>query len=113
MPKRDETQIRHDSLIVLIKTLHQALRAALDDELRSIGHTLPEQAVMATLARIPGASNAELARQFRELEARLEKKLAAHDEAIAAILSAIRQLMNPPPPKRRGIGFTADLGDKR
>jgi len=58
-------------------------------------------------------SNKELARQFGELEARLEKKLTAHDEAIAAILSAIRQLMNPPPPKRRGIGFTADLGDKR
>jgi hypothetical protein len=58
-------------------------------------------------------SNKELARQFGELEVRLEKKLTAHDEAIAAILSAIRQLMNPPHPKRRGIGFTADLGDKR
>jgi hypothetical protein len=32
-----------------------------------------------------------------------------HDEAIAAILSAIRQVMNPPQPKQRGIGFTADL----
>jgi hypothetical protein len=59
------------------------------------------------------ASNKALARQFGELEARLEKKLTAHDEAIAAILSAIRQLMNPPHPKRRGIGFTADLGGKR
>jgi hypothetical protein len=29
--------------------------------------------------------------------------------AIAAILSAIRKLMHPPAPKRRGIGFTADL----
>jgi hypothetical protein len=59
------------------------------------------------------ASNKELARRFDELEARLEKRLTAHDEAIAAILSAIRQLMNPLPPKRRGIGFTADLGEKR
>lgn len=58
------------------------------------------------------ASNKELARQFGELEARLEKKLSAHDEAIAAILSAIRQLMNPPQPKRRGIGFTANLEEK-
>ena len=41
------------------------------------------------------ASNTELARQFAQLEARLDKKLANHDEAIAAILSAIRQLMNP------------------
>lgn len=29
--------------------------------------------------------------------------------ASAAILSAIRELMNPPAPKRRGIGFTANL----
>jgi hypothetical protein len=26
--------------------------------------------------------------------------------------SAIRELMHPPTPKRRGIGFTADLTDK-
>ena len=58
------------------------------------------------------ASNKELARRVDELEARIEKKLATHDEAIAAILSAIRQLMNPPVPKPRSIGFTADLGEK-
>ena len=39
------------------------------------------------------ASNRELARRFAELEARLDKKLAEHDDAIVAILSAIRQLM--------------------
>ena len=59
------------------------------------------------------ASNTELARQFAQLEARLGKKLADHDEAIAAILSAIRQLMNPPSPRRRPIGFTADLSGKK
>lgn len=59
------------------------------------------------------ASNRELARQFAQLEARLDKKLADHDEAIAAILSAIRQLMNPPSPGRRPIGFTADLSGKK
>ena len=58
------------------------------------------------------ASNKELARRLDELEARIEKKLATHDQAIAAILSAIRQLMNPPPPKHRPIGFTADLTKK-
>ena len=57
-------------------------------------------------------SNRELAQKLNQLEARLEKKLASHDEAIAAILSAIRELMNPTPPKRRGIGFTADLDEK-
>jgi hypothetical protein len=55
------------------------------------------------------SSNKELTRRFVQLEARLDKKLAAHDEAITAILSAIRQLMNPPASKRRGIGFTADI----
>jgi hypothetical protein len=54
-------------------------------------------------------SNKELARRFAQLEARLDKELAAHDKSIAAILSAIRQLMNPSTPKRHGIGFTADL----
>jgi hypothetical protein len=55
------------------------------------------------------ASNKELARRFAQLEARLDRKLTDHDEAIATILSAIRELMNPPAPKRRGIGFTATL----
>jgi hypothetical protein len=52
------------------------------------------------------ASNKELARRFAQLETRLDKKLTIHDEAIAAILSAIRQLMHPPVPKRRPIGRT-------
>ncbi|MBS0613508.1 MAG: ORF6N domain-containing protein [Proteobacteria bacterium] len=51
------------------------------------------------------ASNTALARKLNELE----RKYQHHDEAIAAILSAIRELMNPPAPKRRGIGFTADI----
>jgi phage regulator Rha-like protein len=54
------------------------------------------------------SSNKELAKRLDQLEARIEKKLATHDEAITAMLSAIRELMNPPAPKRRGIGFTAD-----
>jgi hypothetical protein len=54
------------------------------------------------------ASNKELARRLDELEARIEKKLNTHDQAIAAMLSAIRQMLNPP--KVRAIGFTADIG---
>jgi hypothetical protein len=57
------------------------------------------------------ASNKELARRLDELEAHIEKQLTAHDRAIAAILSAIRQLTNPPTPKQRPIGFTANLGE--
>jgi hypothetical protein len=58
------------------------------------------------------SSNKELARRFAQLEARLDKKLAEHDDAIAAILSTIRQLMDPPASKRRGIGFTANIDEK-
>ena len=36
----------------------------------------------------------------------------ANSTSAAAILSAIRGLMNPTAPKRRGIGFTADLDEK-
>lgn len=52
------------------------------------------------------ASNKELAQRFAELEQRLERKLESHDQAIAGILDAIRQLMAPPPgPPKRPIGF--------
>jgi ORF6N domain-containing protein len=54
------------------------------------------------------ASNTALARKLNELEGKLKN----HDEAIAAILSAIRELMNPPAAKRRGIGFTANIDEK-
>lgn len=48
----------------------------------------------------------ELARRLDELEERLTRKLATHDQAIAGILEAIRQLMAPPPSeKKRPIGF--------
>ena len=58
------------------------------------------------------SSNKELAKRLDQLEARIEKKLATHDEAIAAMLAAIRELMHATPPKRRPIGFTADLNEK-
>jgi ORF6N domain len=48
----------------------------------------------------------ELAKRLNELESRLEKKLATHDQAIVGILDAIRQLMVPPEStKKRRIGF--------
>jgi hypothetical protein len=50
-------------------------------------------------------SDKAMAQKLNELEHKLEN----HDDAIVAILSAIRQLMNPPTTKRRAIGFTAKL----
>ena len=54
------------------------------------------------------SANKELAVKLVELE----RKIDTHDQAIAGILEAIRQLMSPPRPKRGGIGFTADLDPK-
>lgn len=51
------------------------------------------------------SSNKELAHRFAELERRMERKLATHDQAIAGILDVIRQLITPPDPPRRPIGF--------
>jgi hypothetical protein len=55
------------------------------------------------------ALNTELAKRLDELETRLDKKIVGHDKAIAAILSAIRELMTPSTQQSRGIGFTADI----
>jgi hypothetical protein len=46
-------------------------------------------------------TNRELAQKFAELE----KRVGKHDEEIAAILEAIRQLMAPPEKPSREIGF--------
>ena len=42
----------------------------------------------------------------------MERKLSSHDQAIAGLIDAIRQLMAPPVAARRGIGFTADIVSK-
>jgi ORF6N domain-containing protein len=46
-------------------------------------------------------TNRELAQKFAELE----KRVGKHDEEIAVILEAIRQLMAPPEKPSREIGF--------
>ena len=59
------------------------------------------------------ASNKELARQLKALEARIERKLATHDQAIVGILNTIRELMAPPHANKRRIGFVIDDNDKK
>ena len=60
-------------------------------------------AIMRTFVKLREMleTNRELARKFSELEQRVGK----HDEEIAAILEAIRQLMALPEKPRREIGF--------
>jgi hypothetical protein len=53
--------------------------------------TATEWAVLRSRIVIPTSRHG--GRRFAQLETRLDKKLTEHDEAIAAILSAIRQLM--------------------
>jgi phage regulator Rha-like protein len=47
------------------------------------------------------SSNRALAHKLQELE----RRIASHDKHIQAIFDAIRQLLNPPEPPRREIGF--------
>jgi ORF6N domain len=60
-------------------------------------------AIMRAFVKLRQAldTNRELAKKFNELERRVGK----HDEEIAAILEAIRQLMAPAEKPRREIGF--------
>src|SRR4051794_26912374 len=60
-------------------------------------------AIMRAFVKLREAldTNRELAKKFAQLENRLGK----HDEEIAAIIDAIRQLMVPPEKPRREIGF--------
>jgi hypothetical protein len=60
-------------------------------------------AIMRAFVKLRGMleTNRELARKFAELERRVDK----HNEEIAAILEAIRQLMTAPEKPRREIGF--------
>jgi hypothetical protein len=60
-------------------------------------------AVMRTFVKLRQTlgSNRELAQKFSELE----RRVGVHDDEIAAILEAIRQLMAPSEKPRREIGF--------
>lgn len=54
------------------------------------------------------ASNRQLAEKFSELE----RKVSSHDQTIVGILKTMRQLMHPPLPKKRPIGFMANLDEQ-
>ncbi len=54
------------------------------------------------------STHKELAHKLAQLERKIEK----HDEEIKLIFDAIRQLMTPPEPKRRRIGFLREEKEK-
>jgi len=77
--------------------------AMLSSVLRSERAVKVNIAIMRAFVKLRGLvdTNRELARKFAELERRVGK----HDEEIAAILEAIRQLMAPPEKPRGEIRF--------
>jgi hypothetical protein len=79
--------------------------AMLSSVLRSERAVQVNIAIMRAFVQLRSAleSNRELARKFSELEERVGK----HDEDIAAIIEAIRQLIAPEIKQRREIGFHA------
>ena len=109
---RDETHCLRSQFVTLKRGEHLKYRphafteqgvAMLSSVLKS-GHAVKVNiAIMRTFVKMRQTvdSNRELARKFGELGSRVGK----HDEEIAAILEAIRQLMIPPEKPRREIGF--------
>jgi hypothetical protein len=77
--------------------------AMLSSVLRSKQAVRANIEIMRAFVRLRGlmAANRELAAKFDELE----KRVSSHDQAITGIFSAIRQLMAPPNPQGRPIGF--------
>ena len=55
------------------------------------------------------STHKELSAQIKLLESKVDK----HDDAIQTIIEAIRQLMQPPIPKRKPIGFKIAKNKKR
>jgi hypothetical protein len=58
------------------------------------------------------AADKDLARKLAALEHSLLALDAKTQRQFKEVYEAIRQLMNPPVPRRRGIGFTANLEEK-
>lgn len=77
--------------------------AMLSSVLRSARAVRVNIAIMRAFVRLREAleTNRELARKFAELESRVGK----HDDELAAIIDAIRQLMAPAAKPKREIGF--------
>jgi hypothetical protein len=76
----------------------------LSSVLRSKRAIAVSMAIMRAFVRLREmvAANAELRKKLDELE----QRVTGHDEAIAGIVHAIRELAAPPPPQpRRNIGF--------
>ncbi|QQR80183.1 MAG: ORF6N domain-containing protein [Deltaproteobacteria bacterium] len=77
--------------------------AMLSSVLKSQQAVLVNIEIIRTFVRLRQilSSHKDLARKFEELE----KRVKGHDHHIQSLVEAIRQLMNPPVPPKRRIGF--------
>jgi len=84
--------------------------AMLSSVLKSKRAVMVNVAIMRAFVRLRQvlSTNKELAAKLAELE----RKLQSHDEHIRSIFDAIRQLMVPPKPPPRRIGFLSRGGEK-
>ena len=93
----------------LVFTEHGALMAAtLLNSPRAVEVSLYVVRAFVRLREIL-ASNKDLARKLQTLERSLVALDLKTQRQFKEVYEAIRALMDPPQPKRRGIGFTADL----
>jgi hypothetical protein len=55
--------------------------------------------------RRAAASHAAIARRLDELERATSERLGEHDEQLAMVFQALRELTAPPPKRRHRVGF--------
>ncbi len=105
-------EVRNISQIVICSTLKHARNvfafteqgvAMLSSVLNSPRAVQVNIEIMRAFVRLRDvmATNRELAQRLGELE----RRIAGHDDEIQTIFEAIRQLMMPPEPPRKEIGF--------
>ena len=59
------------------------------------------------------AAHKEIAAQIEKLERKFGSRLNKHDKEIRILFEAIRQLMTPPDPPKRPIGFVTPEEEKK
>jgi len=94
---------KHRGAVYRVQAFTEQGVAMLSSVLRSQRAVQVNIAIMRAFVQLRSVleSNRELARKFSELE----KQVGKHDEDIAAIIEAIRQLIEPPAKPQRQIGF--------
>jgi DNA-binding transcriptional MerR regulator len=62
--------------------------------------------------RRAAASYTAIERRLEDLEREARSKLSEHDQQLDEIFEVLQQLISPPPPPKRPVGFGLPEGDK-